>query len=363
MQDHESVFSSGKLKFGDKLNFPDFNFKLKAKWHPDSSVTLERVKKANFPYLSSYYKNKDAVESYQNQRIPFYCALIYPNALKDRIFLVMQCGDMLTIMDDNFTHPKIIDNPNALSILEAQFSHALDGTRPPDAYPIAQLLHDNYRPILETYPSGSLVRKRVRDALKDMITILSHPPVHNITTLTFDEYVDARRIDVFATLMATLIEYAIDVDIGDALEESEDLREMRQATIDLVLFVHDVCSFLKEFSSKEAMNGIWVLARQYDLSIQQAINKLVGLARERERDLIAARNRILASALGQRIDVRRYMTELEHLHSGTVEFHTLSSRYIGQNREGPFISGEVTVEPMILPLHILGPDFIPSGVK
>ncbi|AOK29729.1 hypothetical protein AQ611_10125 [Burkholderia singularis] len=163
--------------------------------------------------------------------------------------------------------------------------------------------------------------------------------------------------------MATLIEYAIDVDIGDALEESEDLREMRQATIDLVLFVHDVCSFLKEFSSKEAMNGIWVLARQYDLSIQQAINKLVGLARERERDLIAARNRILASALGQRIDVRRYMTELEHLHSGTVEFHTLSSRYIGQNREGPFISGEVTVEPMILPLHILGPDFIPSGVK
>jgi hypothetical protein len=227
--------------------------------------------------------------------------------------------------------------------------HYLDvfeNVRPPDMFPLAQMLFDNVQPILASLKSSPQVRKRLVDSICEQIRALSNPIVYQIDTLSFDRYLALRRIDVFGEWVANLLEYALDVDIGDALKESAALRRMRTAAIDSVTIANDFFSFRKEVPVKDSLNGIWVLMREYDWDIQQAIHRLAGIFRENEQALIDAREQVLATALGGRTDVQRYMTALECFHTGNVEFHRFSTRYQGLDFKGRFTSGEVTIEPM-----------------
>ncbi|MFK0206197.1 terpene synthase family protein [Agrobacterium sp. NPDC090283] len=358
MSNDQDVFASGIIKFGDKLHYPEPNFVLKHLYHPDTEVALEKVRAADWPCIEAFYKNKRAAETYHNQRLPLWFSLACPTALSDRVFWTMQMGDLLTLMDDHFSNPHVINSPDRLQEIEKIYIAALDGIRPSDLHPVGQLFHDNIQHMLNTLSLNPPARQRLYDAAYKLIMALSHPLVRHIQTLTLEEYLVFRRYDVFIDICATIIEFAIDVDMGDALETSEDLRQARLAMMDGVLITNDIGSFRKEFSSNEAMNSLWVFVYQEKLDVQGALYRAFELTRQLEQDLIAARDRVLASPLGGRTDVQRYLTALEYMFSGNIEYNSISPRYIGPDAKGAFHSGEIVLEQFRMPVHIAGENFL-----
>lgn len=124
------------------------------------------------------------------------------------------------------------------------------------------------------------------------------------------------------------------------------LAEVRDRTIDSLTLVNDLYSFHKERHILEAVNAVWIIMRENALTLQEAVDKLVEVVLENERQLIAARDRVLAGSLGERADVRAYLTELAHMHTGSAEFHTVSPRYYSDDIPGRFRSGPVTIKPI-----------------
>ncbi|MGT0251504.1 terpene synthase family protein [Burkholderia pyrrocinia] len=355
MSAEQNVLTSGALRYGDKLYFPPIGFKSKHQQHPDFEVLRKEVDEADRPYVTAFYGSEEAAEAHRRQLIPVFGCLICPHASKERSYWFLRQMELIAIMDDHFTLPDVINNPQQLSVLEKVYGNAVDGIRPSDEYPIAQLLHDSVQPIFAMLSPASSVGCRLAAAVHEVIHYLSHPVVYQMATLSFDDYLRIRRCETTAEWSAVLIEFGINVDMEQPLAESADLREVWRAANDLIVFINDIGSFRKEFSSDEALNGVWMLVmHNKDMSVQQALNRLVELARETEDKLIAARDRVLASPLGQRDDVRRYLDELVCFYAGTAEFHTFSERFLGYDSKQPFHSGEVTIERLLFPQDIAG---------
>ncbi|WP_321785358.1 terpene synthase family protein [Burkholderia pyrrocinia] len=354
MSAKQNVSNSGALRFGDTLHFPPFGFRLKHRRHPDADVLLRQVEEDDWPYVAAFYKSDEAAEANRRHLLPLFGSLICPDALTERSYWIMRQVELIAVMDDHFTLPDVIDDPQLLSELEQAYGSAVDGIRPSDAYPVAQLLHDTVRPVLAMLSPASSLPGRLTAAIREVIEYLSHPVVHRMETLGFDEYMRIRRCETTAEWCALLIEFGINVDMGRALDESADLREVRRAATDLIVLVNDIGSFRREFSNDDALNGIWLLMRQQHTSVQHALDRFVELARETEGRLIAARERVLGSPLGRRDDVRRYMDEMACFYTGCAEFHTFSERFFGQNCEQAFYAGEVTIERLLFPQDIAG---------
>ncbi|MCG7508428.1 terpene synthase family protein [Mesorhizobium retamae] len=350
----QSVLTSGALSFGDSLHFPPFGFKFKHRRQPDAEDLLNQVNGDDWPYITAFYVNEGAAKANRRHLLPLFGSLICPSASRQRSYWIMRQVELIAVMDDHFTLPDVIDDPQQLRILEEMYANAVRGIRPPDAFPVAQLLHDTVQPIFAMLSPTSSIGPRLAAAIHEVIEYLSHPVVHRMEKLSFDEYLRIRRCETTAMWCALLIEFGIDVDMADALGESTDLRQVLQAATDLIVLINDLGSFRREFSNDDALNGIWLLVRQQNMSVQQAIDQFALLARETEDRLIAARDRVRACPLGQRDDVRRYMDELVCFYTGCAEFHTFSERFFGLDCDQAFYSGEVKIERLVLPQDIAG---------
>ncbi|MBU9459215.1 methyltransferase domain-containing protein [Burkholderia multivorans] len=350
----QNVLNVGALRFGDTLHFPPFGFRARHRRQPDADALLSRVDADDWPYVVAFYRSEQAADANRRHLLPLFGSLICPSAPAERSYWIMRQVELIAVMDDHFTLPDVIDDPLQLSVLGDVYGRAVDGFRPSDAYPLAQLLHDTVQPVLAMFAPDASLPHRLTRAIHDVIDYLSHPIVHRMETLSFDEYLRIRRCETTAEWCALLVEFGIDVDMADALDENADLRAVQRAAADLIVIVNDLGSFRREFSNDDALNGIWLLVGQQHLSVQQALDRFAVFARETEDALLAARDRVLASPLGQRDDVRRYMDELVFFYAGCAEFHTFSERFFGRDCAQAFYSGEVKIERLLMPQDIAG---------
>ncbi|HDR8858033.1 TPA: methyltransferase domain-containing protein [Burkholderia territorii] len=350
----QNVLTSGALRFGDTLRFPPFGFRARHRRQPDADALLGRVDADDWPYIVAFYRSEEAADANRRHLLPLFGSLICPSASAERSYWIMRQVELIAVMDDHFTLPDVIDDPVQLAALGDVYGRAVDGVRPSDAHPLAQLLHDTVRPVLAMLAPDASLPHRLTRAIHDVIDYLSHPVVHRMDALGFDEYLRIRRCETTAEWCALLVEFGIDVDMADALDDNADLREVQRAAADLIVIINDLGSFRREFSNDDALNGIWLLVRQQHLSVQQALDRFAALARETEDRLLTARDRVLASPLGKRDDVCRYMDELVFFYAGCAEFHTFSERFFGRDCGQAFYSGEVTIERLLLPQDIAG---------
>lgn len=337
----------GKPISGDKIYHPDFHLTLKPLWHPDHDEVEEKVALTDSPYILAYYGSQKAVDHYLSMSMPSFGGLCYPHAIKDRIYYTERMMSITTLIDDTTTNPDVLSNRQKQSELRQHYRDAIDGILPPDTVPIAQLLYEGLRPIKEQLASKPRVWERMKTSMHEMIDRQTESLALQMDDLTFERYLELRRIDNYGDWAAMMTEYAIDVDMTDALKEDESLVTMRTAAIDSITLVNDPYSFRKEIHIEDSVNSVWLLMHLEGLTLQQSLNKLADIVLENEKKLIDARNRVLSGPFGKRSDVREYLTELEHLASGNAEFHAISTRYFGKDFKGQrFISGEVTIKPL-----------------
>lgn len=337
----------GLPKPGETIFHPDFHLQLKPMWHPLHDEAERRIALTDSPYILAYYGSQKAVEHYLAQSMPSFGGLCYPHTLNDRIYDLERMMSITTLIDDTITNPAMLEQAHKRSTLRRHYFDAIAGIRPPDTAPIAQLLYEGLLPVKAHLASKPRVWKRMEDALHTLIIRQTDPLALKMDELTFDAYLEMRRIDNYGEWAAIMTEYAIDVDMTEHLVADRSLAEMRTAAIDSITLVNDPYSFRKEIHIADSVNSVWLLMYREGLKLQDALNKLATLVAENERNLMAARDRVLAGPLGNRADVRAYVTELEHLASGNAEFHAISTRYHGRDFKGKrFISGEVTIRPL-----------------
>lgn len=334
-------------KPGDTIYHPDFNLTLKPMWHPDHEAVTKQVALTDSPYILAHYGSQKAVDHYLSMEMTAYGGLAYPHTKPDRIYNLERMMSITTLIDDTTTKPDILADQQRQAELRQHYFDAIAGIRPPADFPIAQLLYEGLVPIKDQLSSKPQVWRRLEESLNTLITRQTNSLALEMDTLTLERYVELRRIDNYGEWAAMMTEYAIDVDMTDALATDESLVTVRTAAIDSITLVNDPYSFRKEIHIADSVNSVWLFMRLEGLTLQQSLNKLAVIVQNNEKKLIDARDRVLAGPLGERNDVRQYLTELEHLASGNAEFHAVSTRYHGSDFKGKrFICGEVTIRPL-----------------
>ncbi|MFD1296728.1 hypothetical protein ACFQ4Q_08775 [Lysobacter gummosus] len=338
---------AGLPKPGEKIHHPDFHLTLKPLWHPDHDEAERQVALSDSSYILAHYGSQKAVDHYLSMSMPSYGGLAYPHTKKDRIYYLERMMSITTLIDDTTTNPDVLGDAQRQSELRGHYFDAIAGIRPPASAPIAQLLYEGLIPIKAQLASKPRVWKRLEESLHTMILRQTDSLALQMDSLSFERYLELRRVDNYGEWAAMMTEYAIDVDMTDALAADESLVAVRTAAIDSITLVNDPYSFRKEIYIADSVNSVWLLMHLEGLTLQGALDKLAVLVSDNERRLIAARDRVLAGPLGNDSDVRDYLTELEHLASGNAEFHAISTRYHGKDFKGKrFISGEVTIIPL-----------------
>ncbi|GAB1320619.1 Terpene synthase [Madurella fahalii] len=285
------------------------------------------------PYLIEYFGDEERADRYLRQRISHFGCAGYPYAPRERAQNINNLMIPVTLFDDTFSKPGVQESIAAGKALHARWCDVFNGKRP-DRPGNAAFFY-----VFET----------VEAAAAQMTPGLDRRAVlrNNDITPALDQYMEKRLTNIYGWWLTTHVEYAKDIDIGE-LSSDPDILLARVAAINHITLVNDLYSFPKELDAKEAMNAILVLMRRGGMGLQQAINKIVDLIHEAERNFIAQRDMILSGPLGKRPDIREYLDGVEYLMTGNLRWSQMSPRYFGDQHDGSFVlSGDITITPRL----------------
>ncbi|WP_207386856.1 cytochrome P450 [Frankia sp. Cppng1_Ct_nod] len=137
----------------------------------------------------------------------------------------------------------------------------------------------------------------------------------------------AVRLDSFGCdFIELMTEYGADVDMSDVLPQ---LTEVHHHCRRQMIVINDLLSWRKEHSQDDRMTVVRVLIERDGLGLQDAVNRLCELVAQHEKAYAEARDALLSGPLGERGDVRTYLTAVDHLMGGSQEFEYLTPRYFG----------------------------------
>ncbi|MEU4497865.1 isoafricanol synthase [Streptomyces sp. NPDC023998] len=121
--------------------------------------------------------------------------------------------------------------------------------------------------------------------------------------------------------------------LPDELHDSSPLREMREITGDVVIFVNDIVSLAKELAAGDVNNSVIVLREQEGCSLERSVERIAALANARTArfaQLAATLPRTL-SERGVPAEVRghidHYVEGMGHLMAGNLAWSLATSRY------------------------------------
>ncbi|KAI1272131.1 Presilphiperfolan-8-beta-ol synthase [Xylaria sp. FL0933] len=145
--------------------------------------------------------------------------------------------------------------------------------------------------------------------------------------LTIDEYIDFRRQSIGAMPSCSLVEYACDIKISQAVLDHPSIVECEKISADLVYLVNDVLSLRKDIEYGVDHNLIILLKKQ-GLSAQQAVDKI----EEMLDDCYRRWYRALAEmpVWGEDVDreVLKYVDGCRNIALGNLYWSYKSGRYL-----------------------------------
>ncbi|WP_162233190.1 terpene synthase family protein, partial [Protofrankia coriariae] len=137
----------------------------------------------------------------------------------------------------------------------------------------------------------------------------------------------AVRLDSFGCdFIELMTEYGAAVDMSGLLPQ---LAEVHLHCRRQMIIINDLLSWRKEHAQDDKMTVVRVLIERDGLSLQDAVNRLCELVAHHEKAYVEARDKLLSGPLGERADVRAYLTAVDHLMGGSQEFEYLTPRYFG----------------------------------
>jgi hypothetical protein len=150
---------------------------------------------------------------------------------------------------------------------------------------------------------------------------------------TLEQFLDVRRETIGVRPCLDFTERCGGYALPDDLHDSSALREMREITGDVVIFVNDIISLVKELAAGDVNNSVVVHRAHKGCTIEESVEHISALANAR-----TARFARLAAALpGKLADrgvprqtrehVDHYVDGMRHLMAGNLTWSLATSRY------------------------------------
>ncbi|WP_165987505.1 terpene synthase family protein [Streptomyces sp. YIM 98790] len=278
--------------------------------------------------LGDCFAGENHLLRFLRQRNGLYGALVAPSATFDRARAIADFYQYVTVIDTLTGDRTALgaSEHGARRVFEEILESFGPGGAPDGSSPFATAAADLWRRISEGLSPAQ--RGRLQHSLLAFLRgcATEVPYLHKGEVPDFDTYLTVRTDSFGCEFLILLTEYAVAVDTGDCAEAFAELHlhAMRQ-----LIMVNDLLSWRKEHSLQDTMNVLGVLRDHERLPLQEAVHRLCAMVEHHERSYLAARDKVLAGPLGERADVREYLTGLDHVIGGSQEFEYLTPRYFG----------------------------------
>ncbi|WP_157440615.1 terpene synthase family protein [Actinokineospora inagensis] len=308
------------LRYGMSYELPALPTRLPLLLHPDFAATAPRVADWLRPYLVDYFGDPGTAEKYLRQDLHRWGAWCVPHTHPARFFAQQVWMNCAALLDDAFSAP---DLPSRDALAD-ELCAALDGD-PGVTSPLARMIragHDLLEPLCAS------LGERLIAAGKAVIRNNAEQ-AHVAEFDDLDTYLGpTRHVNTTGYWTPTLAEWALDIDLGDLTATDPELHRACLSVMDHWVLVNDLYSFPKEIEEGEKLNAVWILLAR-GIPLQQALDTIAARAMATEDRFVHSRQRVLAGPLGDRADVRLFVTELGHMISGNLRFHRETTRYHG----------------------------------
>jgi hypothetical protein len=278
-----------------------------------------------------------AAAEYDALRLERLMAYFYPDATASDLELAADFNAWFFIFDDQFdgglgTRPEEIRR-----VVDALVgTMTVDGTRPPgtdEETPLVRAFREIWLRSTAATPGGWQLRFREhwRAYLAAHEGEARHRNADRLPTL--DEFLDVRRESIGVRPCLDFAERCGGYALPDDLYGSPLLREMREITGDVVIFVNDIISLVKELAAGDVNNSVVVHRAHKGCTIEESVEHISALANTR-----TARFARLAAALPGTLDRRgvsretservgHYIDGMRHLMAGNLAWSLATSRY------------------------------------
>jgi hypothetical protein len=290
-----------------------------------------------------------AVEEYDALRLERLMAYFYPDATGGDLELAADFNAWFFIFDDQFdgglgTRPEAIERlvdtlgrtmtitgtPEAAGVPEVPAAREEAGV---SGQPLVVGFRDIWHRATAGRPPGWQRRFRAHWQAY-MAAYQGEAANRNADRLpTLEQFLALRRDSIGVQPCLDFTERCGGYALPDELHGSFPLREMREITGDVVIFVNDIVSLVKELAAGDVNNSVVVLSEQRGCSLGEAVEHIAELANSR-----TARFGELAAALPGLLDdlgvpavlrgpVDHYVEGMGHLMAGNLAWSLATSRY------------------------------------
>ncbi len=150
---------------------------------------------------------------------------------------------------------------------------------------------------------------------------------------SFEQFLDVRRESIGVRPCLDFIERCGGYTLPDDLHGTPALREMREITGDVVIFVNDIVSLVKELAAGDVNNSVVVHRAHEGCTIEQSVAHISALANTRA-DRFTRLAAALPGTLAQHTvpretseHVSHYVDGMRHLMAGNLAWSLATSRY------------------------------------
>jgi hypothetical protein len=320
-------------------------------YSPRLSPHAERARRHTLQWLqkTDLLAGDTAVEEYDALRLERLMAYFYPDATGGDLELAADFNAWFFIFDDQFdgglgTRPEAIERlvdtlgrtmtitgtPEAAEVPEVPAAREEAGV---SGQPLVVGFRDIWHRATAGRPPGWQRRFRAHWQAY-MAAYQGEAANRNADRLpTLEQFLALRRDSIGVQPCLDFTERCGGYALPDELHGSFPLREMREITGDVVIFVNDIVSLVKELAAGDVNNSVVVLSEQRGCSLDEAVEHLAELANSR-----TARFGELAAALPGLLDdlgvpavlrgaVDHYVEGMGHLMAGNLAWSLATSRY------------------------------------
>ncbi|TQK42625.1 pentalenene synthase [Streptomyces sp. SLBN-118] len=324
----------------------------------------ERARRHSLQWLqeTGLLMGEAATAEYDALRLERLMAYFYPDATGNDLELAADFNAWFFIFDDQFDG-HLGMRPEAIEPVVASLVGTMKADGPPQVSgeqgpPLVQGFEDIWRRATSGTPYNW--QRRFRTHWRAYMTAhLGEAHNRNAQRLpSLEQFLRVRRDSIGVQPCLDFTERCGGYTLPDELHDSFPLREMREITGDVVIFVNDIVSLVKELAAGDVNNSVIILREQRRCTLEESVECIAARANThlaRFAQLAAALPKTL-SERGVLPEVRghieHYVEGMGHLMAGNLAWSLATSRYdetgiaaVSGGRQRPWAHLAVAREP------------------
>ncbi|KIK65943.1 hypothetical protein GYMLUDRAFT_239618 [Collybiopsis luxurians FD-317 M1] len=298
-------------------------FELKANPFQDAA---NRNSEEWFRSMNTYEGQKLA--RFLSHRFDIFAGLSFPDADQEHLETCINFFFWAFSLDDSSDEGELQDKPDrhqkGVDICLSVFQNP----DIPTGFPYAEMLRSLWATLTRSSTKGVCERFAIaaENFCKSQVRQAGNRADRMI--LPVKDFIVMRRHTIGGALVEAMVEYSLDIDIPDYVFAHPIIREMSDATNDIMTWPNDICSFNKEQADGDYQNLVYCVMVERGVELQMAIDIVTDMVQERVREYTYLKAQL--PSFGPDIDkeVARYLKALEHFVQGTVVWY-YSPRYFG----------------------------------